>query len=543
MNEKGITYSPSCQLTINHTQLTCTTVPGYGNRLSWSIEVNGLLSVDLFVMSYAKPSIDSLTCKNMNCGRLTGGEVVILTGSNLGPSSSPVQATYGFSGLEFTARNCHIISNSAIECTTAAGVGQNLKWIVWIGEQQAECGASVEFSYFTTTISYSLNTPITIKKREEVFVDVSNDFTSCYLCSFEISFNGVSTEAGVFNSSLVSAYAPVVSSPFVVAVLMIHYKQFNVETTNSISIPLMAPSINSYMIAKSGVAYLLSLFGENFGFEKAYLTVSIVSQNSTEIYSCSIQTVNDDFVSCLTTIGSGTVYVTRSSKQSNQLKYTIQEMIFSVDDYVTEIDDYLQYPSLFHTVGGDVFEVFGHNIPSSCTVSFGSERCLLNHINSTHISCLVPPGEGIHIPVRIHYQQQILLQVFASYYAPVISIVNPSTLQYDTEVITLEGSDFGLNPVVDIRGIASGAINCTSMSHSHSWIQCELRKSDRIGLIIAVSVNGQMSNSVSIPIASPRIDTISVSDIKVPFLMGIPTGGEARVHLHGENLVQSPLSV
>lgn len=104
VNEKGITYSPSCQLTINHTQLTCTTVPGYGNRLSWSIEVNGLLSVDLFVMSYAKPSIDSLTCKNMNCGRLTGGEVVILTGSNLGPSSSPVQATYGFSGLEFTAR-------------------------------------------------------------------------------------------------------------------------------------------------------------------------------------------------------------------------------------------------------------------------------------------------------------------------------------------------------------------------------------------------------------------------------------------------------
>ena len=536
VNEKGITYSPSCQLTINHTQLTCTTVPGYGNRLSWSIEVNGLLSVDLFVMSYAKPSIDSLTCKNMNCGRLTGGEVVILTGSNLGPSSSPVQATYGFSGLEFTARNCHIISNSAIECTTAAGVGQNLKWIVWIGEQQAECGASVEFSYFTTTISYSLNTPITIKKREEVFVDVSNDFTSCYLCSFEISFNGVSTEAGVFNSSLVSAYAPVVSSPFVVAVLMIHYKQFNVETTNSISIPLMAPSINSYMIAKSGVAYLLSLFGENFGFEKAYLTVSIVSQNSTEINSCSIQTVNDDFVSCLTTIGSGTVYVTRSSKQSNQLKYTIQEMIFSVDDYVTEIDDYLQYPSLFHTVGGDVFEVFGHNIPSSCTVSFGSERCLLNHINSTHISCLVPPGEGIHIPVRIHYQQQILLQVFASYYAPVISIVNPSTLQYDTEVITLEGSDFGLNPVVDIRGIASGAINCTSMSHSHSWIQCELRKSDRIGLIIAVSVNGQMSNSVSIPIASPRIDTISVSDINGSILDGIPTGGEARVHLHGENL-------
>ena len=536
VNEDGVTYSPLCQLTVNHTQLTCTTVSGYGNKLSWNIEVNGLLSVDLFTMSYAKPRVNSLTCKEMGCGRLTGGDVVILTGTNFGPSSSRVLATYGFSGLEFAARNCHIVSNTGIECTTASGVGQNLKWIILIGEQQAECAASVVFSYFTTTISYYLNTPIAIKRREEVFVDVSNDFTSCYACSFEMSFNGVSTEAGIFNSSLVSAYAPIVSGPSVVAVFVIHYKQFTVETTNSVTIPLMAPSIDSYMITKTGSSYLLSLFGENFGFERAYLTVSILSQDSTTVQSCTTQMVNDDFVSCITTSNSGTVYVTRSSKQSNRVEYAIEDTTFSVDDYVTEIDGYLQYPSLFHTVGGGVLEVFGHKIPSSCTVTFGSERCLLNHINSTHISCLVPPGEGTHIPVRIHYQQQILLQVFASYYAPVISVVTPSTLQYDTERITLEGNDFGLHPVVDIRGIASDRVNCTSISHSHSWIQCELERSDSIGLIIAVSVDQQTSNSVSIQIASPHIDDITILDLDGSTLEGIPTGGEAQVHLHGQNL-------
>ena len=536
VNEDGVVFTPSCSLLRNHTQLRCTTVPGYGSRLSWSIEVRDLLSVDLFTMSYAAPVVTSLSCRGP-CGSVGGDDVVTLLGTNFGPSTRTVTATYGFSGTEFTAIDCVIVSNSEIECATAPGVGQRLHWRVQIGNQEAECSSLVTYSYANTTLTYPSDQPVAINGKARAHFTVSSDFTFCRLCTFVIHFNGGSTEGEVLNSTTVSVQLPVIHSSSLVASLTIRYATHIAETTNTVVVPLRDPVIESYMIerSKEESSFLLSLFGRDFGFEKSLVTIT-VGGKATVQESCVLQTVTDDYASCYTTHGSGTVRLSRSGQVSNVLSFALEDVTFATDNFTTSIDGYLQYPSQFHTTGGELFEVNGERIPQSSSVTFGREECRITHINATHLSCLVPPGEGEHLPVRILNHHRVLLQVYAGYYAPEITTMNPSMLSYDSTSILLEGEDFGLNPEVELNGILSGETACVLRVHSHTSIECVPERLDAIGLTITVRVGGQVSNAVTVRMGVPEITSTRIVGADGTVLNGVPTGGNATVVLEGRNL-------
>lgn len=537
VNEDGVVFTPVCNLVQNHTQLRCNTVPGYGNSLSWSIEVRDLRSVDLFTMSYASPVVTSLSCGEF-CGSVGGGDVVTLFGSNFGPTTQTVTATYGFSGTEFTALDCVIVSNSEIECVTSPGVGQRLHWRVQIGSQEAECSSFVTYSYVNTTLAYASNQPVSMNGKERASFTVSNDFTFCRLCSFVIHLNGGSTEGEILNRSTVRVQLPSIHSSSLVASLTIRYAVHIVETTNTVVVPLRDPTIESYMIERSkeeDSSFLLSLFGRDFGFEKSLVTITIGGK-ATALESCILQTVTDDYASCYTIHGSGTVYLTRSTQVSNTLAFSLEDVSFATDNFTTSIDGYLQYPSRFHTIGGELFEVSGERIPLSSTVTFGREECRITHINATHLSCLVPSGEGEHLPVRILDHQRVLLQVYASYYAPEITTVSPSVLSYESTSILLEGEDFGLNPEVELSGILSGEVVCALRVHSHTYIECTPEQLDAIGLVITVKVGGQLSNAVTVRMGIPEITSTRIVSEDGTVLDGVPTGGNAVVVLQGQNL-------
>ena len=537
VNEEGVVFTPPCSLVQNHTQLRCTTVPGFGTRLSWSIEVRDLLSVDLFTTSYAAPVVTSLSCRG-DRGSVGGGDAVTLLGTNFGPSTQTVAATYGFSGTEFTAVDCRILSDSEIACVTSPGVGQRLHWRVQIGNQKAECSSLVTYSYANTTLMYASDQPVSINNKARVNFTVSNDFTFCRMCSFVMRFNGESTEGIVLNATIVSVRLPVIHSSSIVASLTVRYGSYTVETTNAVAVPLRDPVIESCMIERSNEeesSFLLSLFGKDFGFEKSFITVAVGGEATTQ-EPCVIQTVTDDFVSCFTTRGSGTVRFARSSQISNELEYSLEDVTFATDNFTTSIDGYLQYPFLFHTMGGELFEVSGERIPLSSSVTFGREECRITHINATHLSCLVPPGEGGHLPVRILNHQRVLLQVYAGYYAPEITTVSPSMLSYDSTSIRLEGEDFGLDPEVELSGILSGETVCVLRVHSHTYIECAPERLDAIGLTILVRVGGQLSNAVTVRMGIPEIMNTRILGADGTVLDGVPTGGDATVVLEGRNL-------
>jgi hypothetical protein len=64
----------------------------------------------------------------------SGNGDLVLQGSNFGPSSTTgivISATYGATGTEFVASSCEVTTDhTRIKCTSAAGEGKDLVWIV-----------------------------------------------------------------------------------------------------------------------------------------------------------------------------------------------------------------------------------------------------------------------------------------------------------------------------------------------------------------------------------------------------------------------------
>ncbi|MBU3745526.1 MAG: hypothetical protein FGM61_13450, partial [Sediminibacterium sp.] len=63
-NRTNHTYtSPGCRIAINHTQLNCTTAPGVGQDLVWTITVDGQDNVSPKT-AYTTPKIDRYEVRN-----------------------------------------------------------------------------------------------------------------------------------------------------------------------------------------------------------------------------------------------------------------------------------------------------------------------------------------------------------------------------------------------------------------------------------------------------------------------------------------------
>ena len=573
-NEDGIQYHPPCNLTIPHTQLVCQSLPGYGLEVRWIIRVYDLeLQLEsrlegITGLSYAQPVITEVICKGWEngmdqaeCGNPAGGEFIYLLGHNFAPLTASVTASYGFTGHEFIAGDCVIQSTTQIECRTSPGVGRNLRWtIAWMvasNQREIQVDSSASFSYSPISITYPSNgIPLSLDGHQQVLLHLSNNLTGCSLCSIEMVFNGVSTKTTFVNSTTISSYTPVLHTIPLHVYCTIRYDEQIVETTNSILIPLQPPFIQSYMIVNMDMdmsmdrvdnfqdshnstasTYLLSLLGENFGYEQLHLSVTIQPAGETQTVTCEIQSASNHLITCCTTYPEGIVTFTRISQESNSIHYRFEEVYFDTQSFISDGEGYLQYPSLFNTSGGDVFQLEGLHIPQDSTVTVGPNPCMISHANSTHISCIIPPGEGEHLPIRIQAQQRMLLQLFASYHPPVITAIRPSTLLFTTDLLTLEGTNFGIQPIVELSGLVVGEVPCADLRHSHTWIQCNPATIDPMGLMMTVVVGGQRSNVLLVHLTPPSIDQVEIRDaMDHHTLSTLPRDRNVFIHIHGFNL-------
>lgn len=539
-NEYGVTYYPHCNL-LNHTHIQCISVPGFGSNVSWGIDVNGLYSPDLFTLSYSPPIITSLSCKS-TCGRVTGNDVVIIHGNYFAPSTSYVTATYGFSGNEFIAKHCTITSVTTIECTTVPGVGQNLQWIILINEKHVACPSSMTYSYEETIISYPSQIPLPLEGGSEIMIHSSNDFTMCSCCSFSIVMGSTSIDAGVLNATTLFGYSSSILTHSIQAHVLVSCLSTVAEITNTISIPLNNPSIQSFMIdptvQANSMVYILSLFGSDFGFTTFdfYVYLNVLTSTGQQKVPCNVLSVSNEYVSCMTSYSEGTLYVSRSGALSNTISYYLNEVSFSVTGFETTIEGYYIYPQSFRTAGGEILRIHGSRIPTTVTVSVGNSQCPVVFINATQIECLVPEGEGRGVPVHIHHEYQILFRFFINYKAPLISVVSPSILQFDSVHLLLEGDNFGLTPTILLSGIEMNTIQTSLISSSHTVLNCTLSAVDTIGMILQVEVAHQFSNTLVLPVMSPSITSISIQTNQGEELEGVPTEGNCIAHIQGANL-------
>ena len=151
----------NCQVTIDHIQVKCSTVPLFGNNLKWVVAVEGQFSSpSTFLLSATSPTIENVLDLSDNPMLMNtqgtvvtdGSENVYLHGTNYGETTvagdGQVIVTYATGGTTYTAIDCAVVVNhTEISCKYVVGVGTDLKWVVVRSSVSSPFGGSAPSSF------------------------------------------------------------------------------------------------------------------------------------------------------------------------------------------------------------------------------------------------------------------------------------------------------------------------------------------------------------------------------------------------------------
>lgn len=128
-----------CRVVVDHVQITCTTAPGAGAGLVWSVIIAGLESV-VPVTSYAPPVVLGFRGAGAVGASTDGGQVIEIIGQFFGPPPSSKfleKVGYGPNGVVLydATPGCVVVSHEKITCLMLPGIGSVLKWFVTVRGQ------------------------------------------------------------------------------------------------------------------------------------------------------------------------------------------------------------------------------------------------------------------------------------------------------------------------------------------------------------------------------------------------------------------------
>ena len=156
-----------CTLVEDHVKIRCTTAPGCGRALPWSVQIgptdgfpeSSLTSVARLndpniQISYAIPTLTQVSGDHVLAASTSGDDFVLIKGSRFGPSAGcnsncrstkicgnvvGAQVHYHSKqnpSVKYEAQCCEILSDTSIQCLMAPGSGRDLQWKVEV------CGQS-----------------------------------------------------------------------------------------------------------------------------------------------------------------------------------------------------------------------------------------------------------------------------------------------------------------------------------------------------------------------------------------------------------------
>ena len=164
-----LTYTPAnCTVVTPHTRMRCITAPGAGRNLVWSVNVDGLDSVDP-TTAYEAPSITEIVSSPAGlpvvAANVLGNALLEIRGANFGPNRGAgnfggllvQELTYGFAGNERAVNTSSItyVSHTVIRALLPPGIGSNMTFRITVAGQTS-VSTSARFSYATPSIARSL---------------------------------------------------------------------------------------------------------------------------------------------------------------------------------------------------------------------------------------------------------------------------------------------------------------------------------------------------------------------------------------------------
>ena len=143
-----------CAVTVNHTQIVCSSSVGVGTALHWLVTVAGRQSAapSTDAVSYFPPLIQRVVF-TPGLMHTAGGETVVLYGTNLGCPTYLPHALYGAAG--YATPSCQTVNYTTAICTTVNGVGVQHHFRIVVGSQTSPASADA-YSYRRELFSVSM---------------------------------------------------------------------------------------------------------------------------------------------------------------------------------------------------------------------------------------------------------------------------------------------------------------------------------------------------------------------------------------------------
>ncbi|CEO95040.1 hypothetical protein PBRA_003853, partial [Plasmodiophora brassicae] len=443
--------SAPCYLkTQTQTTATCVLLPwsqAVFSNLNVVVNVNQQSSAAAALVSFAGPSITSLSCSNGDCNTVpvAGGTTLTITGVGFDSSTASNNIiTYGPAGTP-TKYSCATTSatTTTVKCTTAAGIGKS-----YVVQPDRYMSAQLTLQSVASTQTVSYAPPY------------------------------------ILPGTLRGGATSPASTSLLATVSIGQYIQFSVNNTGA-----NAADLTVTMVPPGGGASSLPCSQVQLKVGASSSNVSCVSTKGTGVWVFVVTVGNQ-----------------ASAPGTDTFSYPVPPTVTGVSGCTDVGNTTINCP----TVGGSTMTVTGTSFTlTSMSVVVGGSLCpILSIVSSTRITCQLPAGVGAPVPVHVSTGVLESLNVnLVSYKAPVLATItgcgssSPSTAVVDCSrtshpLVTITGMYFGQASAV----VFVGEYTCTNVVHDtvtpDQKVTCKLPSTSGLQLaVFLMQGGGQVSTN------------------------------------------------
>lgn len=510
-----------CNVTRDHTEVTCLTAVGAGDGLSWQVVVDGQASKSP-TTEYASPSVSSIDGPSAKEASTDGGGVVVVRGTDFGPPHGGFldAVTYGPSGDEYAAHNCSVTSHTSIRCRLVPGVGGSLKWVVRVAGQGSSASTATS-SYAAPSIEGVEPDVAQTDGRTEVEIRGANFGLLDPLSAVGVTFGGrqltvLSSFVDEVGRHVVRTRIPPGEGTGGVLVLRTALRSGagTPQASSGVALPYAAPHISLVTTSENTPSTMLvRIEGENFGTGGEVL-INGVAQPLQGSWS-------HNLLEAVFEGDSGDVVVRTGGQESNVRSFTYFSP--SVSSIALGQGASSESARAFRTAGGALISIEGEFFGEvAVNVTVGGKPC--RDLNATmldpeqqkgRIRCLVPPGQGRDAVIVVYRGGQRSTNQPASYLPPAVTSFTPSPLVVPTvgAQVTLDGDNFGLAASVTLLAARGGpgpaARKCEVAGQQHSRLVVDVPAGEGADHDLIVAAGDQTSQHVRISYLPPSVAEVA----------------------------------
>lgn len=477
----------------SHNTITCTLPEGQGANLPVVVTSAGRAS-NSAAFSYDPPAITGISPAT---GPTAGGTLITLTGSNFG--TSPVVLFNGESITPETSSHIELVFQ------LPAGEGNNLPVAVSAGGQ------------ISSATSFSYGAPALTGISAAAYPTAGG--TPLTLTGSNFGLNPV-----VKVGSSIAPLAPTGSSHTQIVCTLPAGQGIGKSVTvtvaemesNALNLDYGAPVITGITTASAATAggTSITIHGNNFGLTNR--SVMIGGQMITQLSSAS-----HTQIICTLPAGQGSnvpVRVSVDGRLSEASGFAYQPPVLSS-----------LTPSSGPTSGGIRLTLTGSNFGVTPAVSIGGRGVTPAVSSHTTLEFDLPAGEGTDQAVVVTAGDQSGAALSFDYEAPAITGITAASFPTSGgTVITLTGSNFGLNQVVSVGGQAA----TVQPGSTHTRVLCTLPSGQGTNVPVVLTAGQQASRAAFISYDAPAITSISPGNG--------PTSGSIPITINGTNFGLTP---